>query len=192
MRRLLKKAAGGLLLFTGILLVGNSLWIKGKPLLAEVLLRSAWERTVKNSQPVKAWPWADSRPVARIRVARLGVDLIVLEGDSGEVLAFGPGHVSGSARPLGKGNCVLVGHRDTSFTFLKDLRIDDTIIIHDEKNRSGTYQVQSTTIALADELHFREPSDAWLTLITCFPFDAISPGTDKRYVVFAGLMDKVH
>jgi len=189
MKQLAKKGAGGVLLFLGLLLIINSIWIKGKPLLAGFLLRTAWERTVKIDQPVKAWPWADTHPAARLKAARLGVDFIVLEGDSGEVLAFGPGHVSGSAQPLGRGNCILVGHRDTSFIFLKDLRLNDTIIIHDVKNRTGTYRVQSTMIAAVDDLYFKETSESWLTLITCYPFDGLSSATDKRYVVFAKLVD---
>ncbi len=101
MKQLLTKGVCVLLLFIGILLVSKGLWIKGKPLLASSLLRTAWERTVNTNQPVKAWPWADSWPVARLRVDRLGVDLFVLEGDSVEVLASGPGQVFGSAQRLG-------------------------------------------------------------------------------------------
>ena len=189
MKQLAKKGAGAFLLFLGLLLIINSLWIRVKPRLADVLLRSAWERTVKDDQPAKAWPWADTHPTARLKAVHLGIDHIVLEGDSGEVLAFGPGHVSGSAQPLSRGNCILVGHRDTSFTFLKDLRIDDTIIIHDAKNRTGIYRVQSTMIAAVDDLYFKETRESWLTLITCYPFEGLSPATDKRYLVFARLVD---
>lgn len=189
MKRKVKSIVCLLLISAGMILVSKSVWIKGKALLAGLLLRGAWEQTVSTGQPVKAWPWADSRPIARMRVDRLGVDSIILEGDSGEVLAFGPGHITGSARPLANGNCVLVGHRDTSFNFLKNLERNDLIVISDDKNQLGTYMVQSTAIVSVSELYFKSTDEAWLTIITCYPFDAVLPGSDKRYVVFASLVE---
>lgn len=187
MKNLFTKGICLFLFIIGLFFLANGLWIKGKPLLAGLLLRTAWERSMSSGQPVKAWPWADSQPTARIKVERLGIDSIVLEGDSGEVLAFGPGHVSWSAQPLAQGNCIFVGHRDTSFAFLKHLHPGDTIKLADQKRGSGTYRVQSTSVVSVDELYFQKTDNGWLTLITCYPFDAIIPGTNKRYVVFAKL-----
>ena len=187
MNRLWKKWAWLILLLVGISFVARGVWLKGKPILAAVLLRAAWEKTVTAGQPVKAWPWADTWPVARLRVDRLAIDLIVLEGDSGEVLAFGPGHVAGSGSPTGLGNCVLVGHRDTSFQFLQNLRLGDKIVVEGQGKRSRTYLVQSTAIVPAQELYLQDTNDAWLTLITCYPFASLGSASDKRYVIFAGL-----
>jgi len=169
------------------LLICDGMWLKAKAVLAQHLLRQAWEETVRTGVAVKAWPWADSWPVARLRVPRLGIDHIVLEGDSGEVLAFGPGHLTGSAAPGGPGNCVLAGHRDTSFTFLQKLEPGDTLNIEDADGRSHTFQVTSSHVENNQGLYFEQSDSPWLTLVTCYPFDAIQPGTDRRYVVFAKL-----
>jgi len=179
-----------LLLASGGLLVCDGMWIKVKAVLAQHFLRQAWEETIRTGVAVKPWPWADSWPVARLQVARLGIDHIVLEGDSGEVLAFGPGHIAGSAAPGGRGNCVLAGHRDTSFTFLQQLRLGDTLTIESVDGRNYNFQVTSTHVGQSDGIYFEQSDQPWLTLVTCYPFDAILPGTDQRYVVFARLQEQ--
>jgi len=185
MKLTVKKCIALLTLFLAFAFIIAGTWIKTKPLLAEALLARAWNQTVNMGKPVKAWPWADTWPVARLGVERLGIDRIILEGDSGEVLAFGPGHVTASARPLEKGNCILVGHRDTSFTFLQELQPGDRIVLESSTKQSGTYLVHSIQIVPAGDLNFREIDESWLTLITCYPFETVVPGAEKRYVVFA-------
>lgn len=189
MKQTVKKYIALLILALAFVFIISGIWIKTKPLLAEVLLARAWKQTVDMGKPVKAWPWADTWPVARLEVERLGIDRIILEGDSGEVLAFGPGHVIASARPLEKGNCVLVGHRDTSFTFLQKLQPGDRIVVESSTKKSGTYQVHSIQVVPADQLHFQEIDETWLTLITCYPFETVAPGAKKRYVIFAKSMN---
>lgn len=176
-----------LLVAGGGLLICDGMWVKGKAMLAQHLLRNAWEETVRTGVAVKPWPWADSWPVARLWVPRLDVDHIVLEGDSGEVLAFGPGRVSASATPGSKGNCVLTGHRDTSFTFVKNLIPGDTLTIEGTDGRRTLFTVTETQVAHRSTLYFEEADSPWLTLVTCYPFESIRPGTDQRYVVFARL-----
>src|SRR5690606_25926119 len=66
-------------------------WLQAKAALAQVLLQSAWSQSRDSGDAVKPWPWADTHPVARLSVPRLAIDQIVLAGDAGRVLAFGPG-----------------------------------------------------------------------------------------------------
>ncbi len=185
MKQTVTKCIALLTLALALVFIIAGIWIKTKPLLAEVLLTRAWKQTVAMGKPVKAWPWADTWPVARLEVERLGIDRIILEGDSGEVLAFGPGHVTASARPLEKGNCILVGHRDTSFTFLQKLQPGDRIAVENSTKRSGAYLVHSIQVVPVKKLFFQEIDESWLTLITCYPFESVAPGTEKRYVIFA-------
>ncbi len=174
-----------LLLATGLIFFGDACWIKAKVLLGQHLLRHSWEKTVKTGQVHKPWPWADSWPVARLRFQRLTVDLIVLEGDSGEVLAFGPGHLTKSYNVGEKGNCILAGHRDTSFSFLEDLVPGDNIELEDNRGRVHFYQVRSSEVVEADKLYFGEDNHAWLTLVTCYPFQAVLSGGPLRFLVYA-------
>ena len=73
-----------------------------KAAVAQQLLHAAWQRTQAGEREVRPWPWADTWPVARLLAPAQNVDLIVLEGASGRILAFGPGHVEGTAAPGGR------------------------------------------------------------------------------------------
>lgn len=180
-----------LLLAGGGLLICDGMWLKVKGMIAQILLKYAWEESVRTGAAVKPWPWADSWPVARLRMDRLGVDHIVLEGDSGEVLAFGPGRLPGSVSPGEDGNCILAGHRDTSFTFLKDLQEGDSLSVQDIAGNAFSFQVVSSHIENRSGLYFERPASPWLTLVTCYPFGSVQPGTEMRYVVFARLEENL-
>jgi sortase A len=180
-----KRMLGVFLLFLAMVLIGDGCWIKIKAILAQVLLQRAWHQTMIHGKPVKAWPWADTWPVARLRIQRLGVDAIVLEGDSGEVLAFGPGHLSASAQPAAEGNCVLAGHRDTSFAFLAAIHKGDILSVQGVGGKERTYRIMSTVVERYDHLFFEGSTAAWLTLITCYPFNSPVPGGPLRFIAFA-------
>ncbi len=180
-----RKTAVFLLMLSAMVLIGNGYWIKAKAVLAQYLLRQAWAQTIRTGAQVKAWPWADTWPVARLQVKRLGVDSIVLEGQSGEVLAFGPGHLSSGAAPNAAGNCVLAGHRDTSFRFLADIRRGDIVLLQARDGKERTYRIISTAVVRYDNLYLKDVVRPWLTLVTCYPFNNPIPGGPLRFVVFA-------
>lgn len=185
MKLRIPRPVGYFCLILASLFITDGLYIKTKAVVAQQLLLRAWDKAVVLDEPVKPWPWADTWPVARLRVDRLGIDCIVLEGESGEVLAFGPGHLSRSAEPAVSGNCVLVGHRDTSFAFLKDLEKGDILILQNLQQKTRKYEVVSTTVKKASDLFVEDTLTPWLTLITCYPFDSIRTRGEQRFVVFA-------
>jgi sortase A len=186
MRRLAlpRVSAVALILGTGFLLYGS--YIPAKAWLAQVLLDAAWERRLAGATQARPWPWADTRPVARLRQPRLGIDQVVLEGASGRVLAFGPGHVGGSARPGEAGNVVISGHRDTHFRWLAALRSDDRLILEAASGLQLGYRVTHTSIHDEREIGLLDPLEAdQLRLLTCYPFDTAVSATTQRYVVTA-------
>ena len=69
-----------LLLALGLWQLGGAAVIHGKAWLAQRLLERAWAVTLAGGGPVKPWPWADTWPVARLKVPALDVDLFVLAG----------------------------------------------------------------------------------------------------------------
>src|SRR4051812_25272231 len=81
----------------GATLFGHGAFIHAKAVVAQVLLERAFAETIATGHPVKPWSWADTVPMARIAVKRLGVTTIALAGSSGQSLAFGAGHVDDSA-----------------------------------------------------------------------------------------------
>lgn len=166
--------------------IGQGVYIHAKALLAQELLEHAWLKTRQGEQKVKPWPWADTWPVARLVVPRLQVSLIVLAGDSGRTLAFGPGHHFGSATPGAQGNSFISGHRDTHFRFLQYLRAGDVILIDTPQGQRMIYEVETTAIVDARDAWIETASQSSrLNLVTCYPFDAIVPGGGHRYIVSA-------
>jgi sortase A len=161
-------------------------WIHAKAWLAQRLIAAAWQVGRMDAQAPRPWPGADIRPIARLTVPARGVELYVLEDASMRSLAYGPGHVSGTALPAHRGNAVVVAHRDTHFNFLRNLELDDVIDVEDGRGAAAQYRVREVQVVDQAETRVLDPTDAsQLTLITCWPFDAVQPGTPLRYVVVA-------
>jgi sortase A len=170
----------------GMWQIGSASYIHAKAILAQVLLETAWDKTVHGQQEVKPWPWADTWPISRLDVPGLGVDRIVLAGASGSSLAFGPGHLFGSSLPGQQGNTVIAGHRDTHFRFLKDIQRGELIQLQSRTGETIQYEVSETIIVDEKQAEYlASTSENTLTLITCYPFDAIRPGGPLRYLVIA-------
>ncbi len=150
------------------------------------LLRRAWAETTRTGLPARPWPWADTHPVARLLVPSAGGDVLVLAGASGRTLAWGPGHLDGSA-PLGAaGNAVVSAHRDTHFRFLRDVSPGDEVLLELADGARRRYRVRERYVA--DVRTLRLPRSAplpTLTLVTCWPLDAVVPGGPLRLVVVA-------
>ena len=184
--RLALAALAALLLGLGAWQLGDAAWIHAKARLAQVLLEQAWATRLAAGEAVPPWPWADTHPVARLNAPDLGVDQIVLAGATGRTLAFGPGHVHGSAPPGEAGHAILTGHRDTHFGFLERLAPGSLLQVQRPDGTwrryrvSGAEVLDSRAVALAPD-----PGRPVLSLVTCWPFDAIDPGTPWRYVVTA-------
>jgi sortase A len=161
--------------------------IKAKAWLAPVLIELAWSESLAQSgAPVKPWPWADTWPVARLRVPAENVDLLVLAGDSGNALAFGPGHAVASASLGSAGLAVIGGHRDTHFEFLRDLRPGAAIELQLRDGSLRNYRVEGTAIAdIRTQSLPPGGTEEVLLLVTCYPFDALTADGPLRYVVAA-------
>ena len=171
----------------GLVLSAKGFWILAKAQLAQVLLDRAFSRALVTRQPVKPWPWADSWPVARIEVPRLGISQIVLDGDSGQALAFAPGHLRQSGEPGSADTVVYAAHRDTHFRFLGGLVRGDLIRVTRIDGASFTYRMTEARVLRWDGFAIdRHPPRPMLALATCWPLAAIRPGP-WRYVVSAEL-----
>ncbi|MEP5567480.1 MAG: class GN sortase [Halioglobus sp.] len=166
--------------------LGSAGIIHAKANLAPLLLARAWEESrLNHGAPVKPWPWADTWPVAQLKVPALGVSQFVLAGDTGNALAFGPGHNNASA-PLGSSGLAMIGgHRDTHFGFLEHIQAGQKILLLLPNGRSRRYRVQQTIVDSADDKVKWPSHTEQLLLVTCYPFDADLPGGSQRYVVIA-------
>jgi sortase A len=83
----------------GLAEFGYGAWIPAKAWFSQVLLERAWQASIDTRQLQKPWPWADTFPLFKLQHRASDSSMLVLQGDSGESLAFGPGHMSISTSP---------------------------------------------------------------------------------------------
>jgi len=181
----LARVLAALMAAAALIPLGSGGYILAKAQVAQWLLTSAWDRTLAGETQVRPWSWADTWPVARLDLGPKGGSVLVLAGASGRTLAFGPGHLGSTPLPGAGGNSAFAGHRDTHFAALADLAPGDRLRV-EIPGRTLGYRITETRVVdqaevgvLADRGHEA------LTLITCYPFDALIPGGPLRFVVFA-------
>lgn len=166
--------------------IGSGLYIHAKAAFAQELLEQAWGETLEDGAPHKAWSWADTWPVARLSFPQYDVDLVVLEGASGEALAFGPGRMPTFARLGEPGTAIIAAHRDTHFRFLEKVQTGDEFWIETADGQRHRYAVIDTLVLDSRGVTISDdPTGSTLVLLTCYPFDSLSVGGPLRYLVFA-------
>ncbi|MGI2260120.1 class GN sortase [Shewanella sp. GXUN23E] len=192
MLRLAKLSALMLLLIGAILLFKGG-YMQAKAHFAQFLVAQAWQKTLDDGLWHKPWGWADTYPVARLYLD-INKDtndasqksLYVLAGAVGRTLAFGPGMLLSGARPGESGNTVIAGHRDTHFRALEYVKPGQKLELQISSGESLGYQVFDVGIYhQSDAWLMAETNETVLTLITCYPFDALFANTPHRYVVRA-------
>ena len=207
MHILFKKHIRNLITIIIVILFSTSLWqlasagwIQGKSIIAQQLLNHSWNKTLIdqgkiNLQKAKAadqktithkpWPWADTWPVAKLIVPQHHIEQIILAGDSGSSLAFGPGHSFASATPNSAGTTIISAHRDTHFRFLKELKLNEMLFIQ-TIDKTMSYQVYEIKIVDSKTFRLQPVRDRQtLVLVTCYPFDSLDSEGSLRYLVYA-------
>lgn len=170
----------------GILMIGQAGYIHAKAELAQILIAKAYSEQTASVSPIankKPWPWADTSVVAKLTIKKQ--DSFILSGANGRNLAFGPTHMAHTAIPGNNGNSVIVGHRDTHFAHLQNVQLGETISI-EERGKKIDYRVSEIAVVNETDVKVAGPmQQTALTLITCYPFNDVSPNPTLRYVVRA-------
>jgi sortase A len=173
--------------FFSLLLLAQALWIPAKAELAQWLIERSWKQTLEGNTQARPWPWADTRPVAMLSVPSKGIRQVVLEGNSGRNLAFGPVLVDGT---LDSRDRVISGHRDTHFRFLASLKTGDRVRLQ-TRQHSRWFEVREMEVI---DSRYRElviePGIERLSLVTCYPFNSFRAGGTLRYVVTAAPVEE--
>jgi len=173
----------------GLILFGQGAYIHLKAHVAQILLQRAFDETIASGHQVKPWPWADTWPVARIAFPRLHASTIVLAGSSGQALACGPGHVELTPDAGERGVAVYSAHRDTHFSFLKNVVVGDVIDVTRSDGTTFSYRTDGWSVVRFDASGIDPLSGGFeLVLSTCWPFDAMTSGPE-RYILHATLME---
>jgi sortase A len=168
--------------FFSLIFIAQALWIPVKAELAQWLIERSWQQALAGDEQARPWPWADTRPVGVLSVPSHNIRQMILEGNSGRNLAFGPVLLDGSAQGQ---DLVISGHRDTHFLFLRGLSPGDRVQIQ-LRDSTQLYEVSQLDVVDSrwNELVI-EPGTSRLSLVTCYPFDSPSAGGPMRYVVTA-------
>jgi sortase A len=127
-------------------------------------------------------PPPEGAAVARIRIPKIGVDSIVVNGVTRDDLRKGPGHYPNTPLPGQEGNSAIAGHRTTygaPFGDLDQLAPDDLIEVRTLQG-SFRYRVTEQLIVAPSDIAVIDPTPksrddpsagfaATLTLTTCNP-----------------------
>ena len=177
-------AGGGYFLFQAIK-------IEVKATVAQVLLAYSWNKSLKENKPYKPWSSFDGSPILKLEIPRYNISQIVLEGTSGQALAFGPAFHKESFLPSLNKITAISSHRDSHGEYIKNLKIGDILKLQDLDNNWHTYKIEEFLIVNVQEGVTINKKNR-LLLITCYPFDAILSGTPLRYIVSAIKIDNVN
>jgi sortase A len=150
--------------------------------------QEAWDRrTAERTIVLPSHKLKAGDMVARLSIDRLNGEWVVIEGADPEDLDRGPGHLSDTALPGSKGNCVIAGHRDTQFRVLRKVKVGEEVSL-EAYGRTFVYRVTGTQIVAPTDTRSLDPTEkATLTLVTCYPFYYVGPAP-KRFVIRAELV----
>ncbi len=156
------------------------------PRLARADLVSS-ERRIAADARIYGRTLKEGDPVGRLRIGRIGLNMMVVQGTDDSTLKRGPGHYVGSALP-GQGRLIYIaGHRTTylaPFAAINDIRIGDYVSFQVPYG-DFTYRVTRHYIVPATALSvLRDHGSEILRLQACHPrFFAT-----HRYIVDAKLV----
>jgi sortase A len=173
------------LLVAGLLALGYATYIVIDAKRYQAVEQQQIESAPHDDVAVAAMPApADGDSIGEIQIPRIGLSVVVAQGDSAPTLRRAVGHLADTALPGETGNVVLAGHRDGFFRPLKGIRAGDAITL---KTRRGdfAYVVESTAVVSPGDVEVLQSTGGrTLTLVTCFPFFYVGPASD-RFIVRA-------
>lgn len=110
--------------------------------------------------------------IGLIEIDALDLKYPIVEGADSRQLAYGIGHIPGTAAAGSAGNCVLAGHRGsrygTYFKYLNRLSVGDLVKITDKEGNVHQYEVISwEVVGPYDNSVKAQGEETELTLLTC-------------------------
>jgi sortase A len=187
----------GLVLILAALAVGGYVWwlLWGTGLTTRAAqndLRPRFEERVATRPAAEAPPRTVNVPgeaVAILRIPKIELNYVVVEGTDTESLKKGPGHYSWTSYPWeDTGRVAIAGHRTTygaPFWSLNELKSGDRVVLATEYGIFNYRVTESRIILPSQAAVLHETENPTLVLTTCNPrFSAA-----ERLVVFAERVD---
>jgi sortase A len=168
-------------LAAGIIALGYAGYVVVDAHAYQAVEKSRFENVSRSEAP---HPVVEGEVIGEMDVPRLGIEAMVVQGDSSKLLRRAVGHMPETPLPWESGNVALAGHRDSFFRPLRNVRAGDAITLK-TVNGDYHYEVESTEVVPPSDMHVLDPTTGRaLTLITCFPFYYVGSAPD-RFVVRA-------
>lgn len=117
-------------------------------------------------------PVPEGEPTARIRIPKIGVDKIVVEGVSLADLKKGPGHYPQTPLPGQEGNAAIAGHRTTygaPFNRIDELVAGDEIFVETVQGEFRYLVTEQLIVSPSQVEVLEDKGDDRLTLTACHP-----------------------
>jgi sortase A len=111
-------------------------------------------------------------PIGYVRIPRIGINQVVVEGTNTPDLRKGPGHYIGTPLPGQVGNAAVAGHRTTyghPFYNLDSVRVGDPIVVTTLQGIFVYDTSKSLVVSPSNTDVIKNVFANWITLTTCNP-----------------------
>jgi sortase A len=142
---------------------------------------AAFDAVIAATAPLPEVVIRHGAPVARLRIPKIGLDEIVLEGIDDDAMNGGPGHYPGSPLPGGAGNAIISAHRDRHFRNLDLLGVGDTVVT-ESGNSTTRWVIVKRAVLDKDRAVLFPAKTATLTLTTCWPIRFFGKAPDRLII----------
>lgn len=126
--------------------------------------------------------------IGKLVVTKTGEQIPILMGATEENLRGGATLYDNGIYPGDKGTAIILGHRETTFGFLENIKDSDIVEVQ-SLNHTYKFKVKKTYITNPeDESILAQEEGPSMTLVTCYPFRYVGPAPD-RFIVKLDLIE---
>ncbi|MGG7098438.1 class D sortase [Clostridium sardiniense] len=126
--------------------------------------------------------------IGKLVVTKTGEQIPILMGATEENLRGGATLYDNGIYPGDKGTAIILGHRETTFGFLENIKDSDIVEVQ-SLNHTYKFKVKKTYITNPeDESILAQEEGSSMTLVTCYPFRYVGPAPD-RFIVKLDLIE---
>lgn len=126
--------------------------------------------------------------IGKVIVKKTGEQIPILMGATEENLRGGATLYDNGIYPGENGTAIILGHRETTFGFLENIKVGDEVDI-ESLNTTYKFKVKRTYITTPDdESILAQKNNPSLTLVTCYPFNYLGHAPE-RFIVKLDLIN---
>jgi sortase A len=178
--------AGTLLLVAYVVIAADAAWAHQRDIARFALATAPPDTSTWSQSRVQAYRAtalvAGDPLIGVVAIPNVGLEVPLYSDASERNLNRGAGLIPGMARPGGKGNVGIAGHRDGYFRLLRNVKVGETIQVR-TATRRYFYRVAALNIVSPTDARLLAPTaHPAVTLVTCYPFYFVG-SAPQRFVV---------